>query len=138
MNKLLPVGIAVLLLLAGCGSFSVKERQKAFADENEVYVGKTFDDLVKGKGVPTGTATLSDGSKVVEYYNAQVEISGGGSYPYPVSTYVRNRDGTGSWVYWEHMHTLPVRSWNKICKIDFVVSAKNIVESWKYEGKGCY
>ena len=138
MKKIIPTCLGLILVLSGCATLSIKERQKIFTDEHEIFLGKTFDELVKGKGVPTGTATLSDGSRVVEYYNAQVEISGGGSYPFPTSTYVRNANGSGTWIYIEHMQSLPVRSWSKICKIDFVVSAKNIVESWKYEGKGCY
>jgi len=138
MNKLIVTFIGMTIVLSGCGSLSMKERQKIFADGNEIYVGKTFDDLVKSKGVPTATATLSDGSKVVEYFTSQVEVSGGGYYPFPTTTYIRNSNGGGTWVYVEHMQSLPVRTWNKICKIDFVVSPKSIVETWKYEGKGCF
>jgi hypothetical protein len=129
--------LAAALLVSGCDTLSVKERQKLFTDENDAYIGKTYDELVKGKGVPTGTATLSDGSKVVEYYNAQVEITGGGTYAFPAATYVQNTHG-GTWVYMQPVQSMPVRSWNKICKIDFIVSPKNTVESWKYDGKGCY
>lgn len=137
--KCLPyVSLALVLVFSGCSSLDVRELKKRFTDENQVFVGKTYDDLIKGKGVPTGSATLSDGSKVVEYYNAQIEISGGGSYPYPTTNYIPHPNGGGTWIYVDHMRSLPVRSWNKICKIDFVVSPKNTVESWKYEGKGCY
>lgn len=138
MNRLIALSFGMALVLTGCGSLSMKERQKIFEDGNANFAGKTFDELVKGKGVPTGTATLSDGSRVVEFYTSQVEISGGGSYPFPASTYVRNSNGGGTWVYVEHMQTMPIRSWNKICKVDFVVSPNGIVETWKYEGKGCY
>lgn len=138
MKSNIPILLALALLLSGCDTLKIKEREQAFVDENNAYVSKTFDELVKGKGVPTGTATLSDGSKVVEYYHAQIEISGGGSYTFPAATYVENSAGGRTWIYIDQMRSLPMRSWNKICKIDFLVSSKNVVESWKYDGKGCY
>lgn len=130
--------LILTLVLAGCSTLSNEERQKLFAGENDVFVGKTYDELVLGKGVPTGTATLSDGGKVVEYYNAQIEISGGETYYFPSTVFVQNTTGGGNWVFVEQMRSIPVRSWNKICKLDFVVSPKNVVASWKYEGRGCY
>jgi hypothetical protein len=138
MKQFLFICLTSALVLSGCGSLSIKEREKVFMAENNAYIGKTHDELIKGKGVPTGTATLSDGSKVVEYYNVLVEISGGGTFTFPTSAYIRNANGSNTWVYVEHEHALPVRAWNKVCKIDFMVTAKDIVESWKYDGKGCY
>jgi len=138
MKNLIGVCLLSSLVLSGCGTLSFEERQKHFMDENEVFVGKTFDELVTGKGVPTGTATLTDGSKMVEYYNAQIEVTGGESYSFPTTTYVQNPNGGGNWIYVEQMYSLPVRSWNKVCKIDFKVTPTNIVESWKFDGKGCY
>ena len=138
MKPLSFICLFAALALSGCGSLSIKEREKIFTDENNAYIGKTHDELIKGKGVPTGTATLSDGSKVVEYNTVQVEISGGGSFHFPATAYIRNANGSNTWVYVEHEHALPVRAWNKVCKIDFMVTAKDIVESWKYDGKGCY
>lgn len=138
MKYFISICLASLFVLSGCATQSLEERKRMFMDENEAFIGKTYDELVKGKGVPTGTANLTDGSKLVEYYNAQIEISGGGSYTFPTTTYVRNATGGGTWVYVEQMQSIPVRSWNKICRIDFIVSPKNAVESWKYDGKGCY
>lgn len=138
MKPIIPFCIALTLGLSGCGTLSTQERQKAFMSENDAFVGKSHDDLIKDKGVPTGTATLSDGSKVVEYYNAQVEVSGGGYYAFPSTTYLTHANGTRTWIYMDHMQTIPVRSWYKICKIDFIVSSTDIVASWKFDGKGCY
>lgn len=127
------------IALTGCGTLSSDARRQAFEAENAVYLGKTYDDLVRGKGVPTGNATLSDGSKVAEYYRSQVEIVGGGYLTYPTSSYIRNANGGGgSWIEINQTRALPIRALNKICKIDFLISPGNQLESWKYEGKGCF
>lgn len=138
MESILIITLALAIALPGCETLSTKERHHEFTSENDAYVGHSLDDLIKGKGVPTGTATLTDGSKMVEYYNAQVEISGGGYYPFSTATYHTHTNGTKTWVYMNHMQTIPVRSWNKVCRIDFLVNPQNIVESWKFDGKGCY
>jgi hypothetical protein len=138
MKKIISVCAALTLLLSGCQTLSLKERQNLFTTENGAYVGKTHDDLIKGKGVPSGTANLTNSGKVVEYYTAQVEISGGGYYGYPAARFIGNANGGGSWIYPEHMRSFPIQSWTFVCKIDFVVTPQNIVESWKYEGNGCF
>lgn len=130
--------LAFTLALTACETLSPKERQLAFMAENNAYIGKSLDDLIKGKGVPTGTAVLSDGSKMIEYYNAQVEISGGGYYPFSTSTYHTHKNGTRTLVYVNQLQSMPVRSWNKICRIDYLINQQNLVESWQFDGKGCY
>lgn len=130
--------LCLLSALSGCATMGSQEHQQAFTAENDAFVGKTSDELIKTKGVPTGTATLSDGSKVVEYYTTQIEISGGGFYSFPATTYMTDTNGSRTLVTIDHMRSLPVRSWQKICKIDFLVTANNVVASWKYDGKGCF
>lgn len=138
MKMIISIVWAITTVLSGCQSMSSQERQKLFVTENDAYLGKSSDELIKGKGVPTGTSLLSDGSKMVEYYNAQVEISGGGFNSYPSITYHTHTNGTTTWVYMSDMQSIPIRSWQKVCRIDFLVNANNVVESWKYDGKGCY
>jgi hypothetical protein len=46
--------------------------------------------------------------------------------------------GSRDWIYGDYMQSFPVQTWLSVCKVDFVVSSKNLVESWKYEGKGCF
>lgn len=133
--------VAIIVLLAtltGCQTINHQERQHIFMAENDAYLGKTNDELIKGKGVPTGTSLLTDGSKMIEYYNAQVEITGGEYISYPTVTYHPHANGTTTWMYMNDMHSIPIRSWQKICRIDFLINVKNVVESWKYDGKGCY
>ncbi len=139
MKKIMLLCAILCFALSGCVTQRIKERQAKFEAKNNQLIGKTYDDLIKGSGVPSGEAKLSDGSRIVEYLTSQTTISGGGSYPYPVTTYVPNRNGVGGfWVYSEGERSIPVTSTTYYCKLDFTVSAQNIVQSWKAEGNHCY
>ena len=135
MSRMLVICAVSVLALSGCETMSSKHRHKLFIVENSAYVGKTYDDLIKGKGVPSRVATLSDSGKVVEYYDSQIEYSAGGYYGYPMPRYIGY---AGPWMYADQMPPVPVQSWSTSCKIDFVISPKSVVESWKYAGKGCF
>lgn len=130
--------VSSLLFLSGCQTLNFKERQKLFKNENTAFVGKTYDELIKEKGVPTGTATLTNSGKVVEYFTTQTEVSGGGYYGYPGPLYYGNGYWGRNWGYYGDMSMYPVQSWTSSCKLDFVVSPQSVVESWKYEGNGCF
>lgn len=139
MKKIVWLGMLLPFAFAGCETQQIKEQHAKFEEKNNQFIGKTYDDLIRGKGVPTGEATLSDGSRVVEYLSSETMISGGGSYPVPVSTYVPNQSGTGGvWIYGEKERNVPVSSRTSWCKLDFILSAKSIIQSWKAEGNHCY
>jgi len=137
-KNILFIAAFSLLFLSGCQTLSFKDRQKLYINENAAFVGKSYDELIKGKGVPTATATLTSSGKVVEYLTTQMEYSGGGYYGYPGPFYYGNGHHGRNWAYYNDMSWYPVQSWTSICRLDFVVSPQNIVESWKYEGNGCF
>jgi hypothetical protein len=138
MKNILMFALLVVAL-AGCGTQRIKEQQAKYEAENNQLIGQSFDDLVRKLGVPSGEAKLSDGSKIVEYSSSQTRVSGGGSYPIPVSIYVPNQNGVGGrWIYSERERSLPVSSKTYFCKLDFTLSAGGVVLSWKAEGNHCY
>ena len=139
MNKIILLCVTMSLSLSGCGLTQIKEQKAKFVEANNQLVGKTYDDLIKEYGVPTGDAKLSDGGKVVEYYKSSTEIWGGGSYSISTPIYVPNTNGgVGTWIYNQQQHNSPVNSTTESCKLDFVISSKNVIESWKARGNACY
>ena len=139
MKKIILLCMIFSFVLSGCNTQRLKEQHAKFEEKYNQLIGKTYDDLIRREGVPTGEAKLSDGSRVVEYLNSQTSISGGGSYPVPISTYIPNLSGTGGvWVYGEMERSNPVLSRTYYCKLDFIVSAQSIIQSWKAEGNHCY
>lgn len=136
MMRILAV-LAVLVSLTGC--VSMEERRAAFYNQYDPFIGKTADELVKQKGVPTGSYTLSTGGKVLEYATSRVVTRGGGSMTVFQQVYVPGKDGgTGAWVSIPVDRPMPSRIDEENCKIIFQISPKNIVESWRSEGNACY
>lgn len=139
MKKIFLLWVILSFGLSGCAQQRIKEQKAKFAETNNQLVGKTYDDLIKEIGVPTGEAKLSDGGKVVEYSNSGTETSGGGSFAMPTTTYVPNPyGGAGTWVQSQQQQHAPIRSKNMTCKLDFIISPQNIIESWKADGNKCY
>lgn len=139
MKKVIFVVMVISFTLSGCKLAQIKEQKAKFTETNNQLVGKTYDDLIKEKGVPTGEAKLSNGGKVVEYFHSSTETSGGGSYSTPTTTYVPNPyGGAGVWVQGQQQKHIPVRSEEMTCKLNFVISPQNIIESWKADGNKCY
>lgn len=131
------VALAVLASLSGC--VSMEERRAAFFNSLDPFVGKTADELVLQKGVPTGSYMLSNGGKVLEYATNRVVTRGGGSMTVFQQVYVPGSNGgTGAWVSVPVERPMPSRVDEENCKIIFQVSPKNIVESWRSEGNACY
>lgn len=139
MKKIIGLCAIIVFACSGCGTQRIKELQAKYEGRNNQFIGKTYDELIRGLGVPSGEATLTDGSRIVEYSGSETVISGGGSYPVPVSSYVPNPNGVGGfWVYGEKERSLPVSSSTYYCKLDFTISPKNLVQSWKAKGNRCY
>lgn len=127
--------LITILALSGCGLARIQEQKEKFAEVNNLLVGKTYDDMVKARGVPTREATLSTGGKVVEYSKSSTTTSGGGSYAVPTTAYIPS---TGTWVQGTQQQAVPVRSHTSSCTLNFVISPSGIVETWKAEGNACY
>lgn len=137
-NVTLAIALVFVLALAACNSAQRKEAAARFQAEMDGFIGKSSDELILAKGVPTGAATLTTGDKVLEYSKSRIETVGGGSYTVNNPVFVSRPGGTGSWIYVPSQQTQPVQSWEVSCKLIFQVSPDNKVLSWKAEGNGCY
>lgn len=125
------------LLLTGCGA--AKKREASFQTEMNGYVGNSADALIRSRGVPTSTATLSDGGRVLEYSKSRTVVSGGGSFTVNKSVYVpSSTGGVGTWVSVPQQQAVPVSSRDESCKLIFEISADNLVMGWKSEGRDCF
>jgi hypothetical protein len=130
--------IVFALALAGCSSLKREEAAARFQAEMDGFIGQSSDDLILARGVPTGTAILTNGTKVLEYAKSRTETVGGGSYTVNNPVFIPRPGGAGSWIYVPSQQNQPVQSWEVRCKLLFHVSADNKVLSWKAEGNGCY
>jgi len=126
----------VLLALAGCASLN-EEEVRQFQAEMDSYVGRSVDELVLARGVPTATAPLSTGGRVLEYAKSSTRISGGQSYTVYNPVFVPNSSGGGTWISVPSQHAAPIHSSERNCKLTFQVSADNVVRAWKAEGNDC-
>lgn len=127
--------IFLLLILYGCGS--LEKRRDTFAAQMDAFVGQSIDEVIKVKGVPTGTADLVSGGRVVEYAKSKMVTSGGGTYTTYRSVYVPNAYG-GSYISVPVIQTVPVSTSEANCKVLITVSKDNLVENWKAEGNNCF
>lgn len=132
--KLFVLTLAVIAL-GGCGIAA--KRKEAFTAQMDSYIGQSLDEVIKAKGVPTATADLSNGGKVVEYSSSKMITSGGGSYTSYRSVYLPGPNG-GTWTQVPVQNNMPIDTTEARCKLLFTVSKENKVESWKAEGNRCY
>lgn len=137
-SALSAIALASALVLAGCNSMQKKEAAARFVAEMDGFVGKSTDAVILVKGVPTGTAILTTGDKVLEYSKSRTETAGGGSYTVNNPVFVPRPGGAGSWIYVPSQQTQAIQSWEVSCKLIFHVSPDNKVLSWKAEGNACY
>ena len=124
------------LVLAGCASMN-EEAARKFQAEMDGYVGRSADELILARGVPTASAPLSTGGKLLEYSKSRTSISGGGSYTTYTPVFVPNTSGGGTWISVPSQQTVPIHSSERGCKLTFQVSTDNIVLNWKAEGNEC-
>ena len=124
------------LVLAGCASMN-EEAVRQFQAEMDGYVGRSADELILARGVPTASAPLSTGGKLLEYSKSRTSISGGGSYTTYTPVFVPNTSGGGTWISVPSQQTVPIHSSERGCKLTFQVSTDNIVLNWKAEGNEC-
>ncbi len=122
---------ALALMLTGCGA--IQARKERYAAEQNKWVGRSVDDLVSAKGVPTGTFSLSNGGKIIEYAKSESKTSGGGSHTVYKSVYQN-----GQWVQVPQQQANPISTYTANCKTIFKASKVNIIESVTLEGNDCY
>jgi hypothetical protein len=124
------------LVLAGCASMN-EEVARQFRAEMDGYVGRSVDELILVRGVPTASVSLSTGGKVLEYSTSRTSISGGTSYITYTPVFVPNTSGGGTWISVPSHQSSPIYSSERSCKLTFQVSADNTVLNWKAEGNEC-
>ena len=130
------IHLVAVLALAGCASMN-EEATRKFQAEMDSYVGKSVDELILARGVPTATAALSSGGKVLEYSTSSTSISGGYSYLTYTPVFVPNSSGGGTWISVPSHQTAPIHTFERYCKLTFQVSPDNKVLNWKAEGNDC-
>lgn len=125
--------VVCAILTAGCAS--TEQRKNEFASAMDAWIGKSSDDLVTAKGPPRGSYELSTRERVLEYELKPRESAG--STGFGASTGVVSGGGGSGWFF------MPSISFSSAgrgtgCKVQFVVNAKNVIESWKPSGDDCY
>ena len=125
-----------VLALAGCASLN-EEAARKFQAEMDGYVGRSVDELILARGVPTATAALSSGGKVLEYTSQRSSVSGGYSYLTYTPVFVPNSSGGGTWISVPSNQTAPIHTSEWRCKLTFQISADNKVLNWRAEGNDC-
>lgn len=136
MRRLAIHLLTLAALLAGCASYN-EEAARAFQAEMDGYVGGSVDELILARGVPTATATLSTGGKVLEYSSSRTSVSGGYSYLTYTPVFVPNNSGGGSWISVPSHQTAPIQTMDLRCKLSFQIAADNTVLNWRAEGNDC-
>lgn len=135
-NALTTIALVWSVLLAGCASMN-DEVARQFQAEMDGYVGRSADELILARGVPTASAPLSSGDKVLEYSKSRTTISGGHPYITYNPVFVPNPSGGGTWISVPSQQTSPIHASERSCKLTFQVSADNTVLNWKAEGNDC-
>lgn len=130
------IAVLALLLVAGCAATN-EEAIRKFQAEMDGYVGKSVDELILARGVPTATATLSSGGRVLEYSTHRSSVSGGYSYLAYTPVFVPNSSGGGSWISVPSHETAPIYTSEWRCKLTFQISADQKVLNWRAEGNDC-
>ncbi len=119
---------AFVLLLATmlCACVEPPKRD-AFSLLMDKWVGRSGDDLVSARGVPSEVYALDSGGRTYEYYKSTP-----GKAPsqknYTDRSLIPDLSGL------RRRQAIPKES---ICKLLFTISASNTIQSWTQEGEGC-
>jgi hypothetical protein len=130
--KTMLISVFCALFVVGCAS--TQQRKSDFTAATDSWVGKSADDLVVAKGPPTGNFQLSTGQRILEYSDKNTVSNGASGF----SATTGAVSGSGGWFFMPQLMFSPERSTTRSCKVLFTVTAKNIIESWKYEGNNCF
>lgn len=113
-NMKLAITVLLATALCGCGPAMVRD-SKRHASSADKWVGHTVDELIVANGEPLIAYRSNSGGRVFEY---PMDLSSNKSKARTQKNY-------------------PKKSGGYPCKILFVVSASDIVESWTVEGDKC-
>lgn len=136
MRRLAVSALTFAAVLAGCAATN-EEATRKFQAEMDGYVGRPVDELILARGVPTASATLSNGGKVLEYSSSRTSVSGGYSYLTYTPVFVPNSTGGGTWISVPSHQTAPIHSMELRCKLTFQVAPDHKVLNWRAEGNDC-
>lgn len=128
--------VSALLAQAGCASLN-QEAADRFQAEMDGYVGKSADELILARGVPTASAALSSGGRVLEYRSRRTSVSGGHSYLSYTPVFVPNSSGGGTWISVPSPQTAPIQTMELQCRLSFQIGPDNKVLNWRAEGNDC-
>jgi hypothetical protein len=126
--------MAVLIAaLAACSSAAGPQSSMALKQDAAKWVGRSADDLVVAKGVPTNTYLLDSGGREFEYF--QVYKTHIIKSRVPLGTDLRrdalNQHRGLSEIYSREKSKVPS------CVLIFEVGADNLVKKWSLEGDKC-
>lgn len=136
MRRIAVYTLTFSALLAGCASMN-EEAARRFQAEMDGYVGKPVDELILARGVPSASATLSSGGKVLEYSSSRTSVSGGYAYLSYTPVFVPNSTGGGTWISVPTQQTAPIQSMELRYKLTFQITPDQKVLNWRAEGNDC-
>ncbi len=141
---LIPTLIAVLGL-AACETVPYKDRAALYQKQvSDKYVGQSVDNVVLDLGPPSSTYPLTDGREMLQF-----ETKKDGYYP-RTSGYVSvgtgwgggwhrgNYGGIGIGIPFPMEYPDGYNSNEAKCVKRFIVNKQKLVESFAFEGKGCF
>jgi len=127
--------IVAILLISGCATTTDYEKATTanYGKILETWMGSPVDNLVISWGPPQSQYELSDGGKVIEYFNSRSGTIGGYTTNQPITTY--NSDGSTSTT---HVPTTsPSYNVQYHCRTTFDVDKYGTIISWRWEGNSC-
>lgn len=135
------VTVFLLLIAVLCACNTPSPGMKAFTQNMDKFVGRSADDLLAANGIPTNVFMLDSGGRIFEYYKNKALVAQETKNPQALA---RQQARSGA-----IPDTRPpsrsraealqsyVLSTESSCKLQFTISADNIVERWSSEGDGC-
>ncbi len=128
MFRLLAFFIISIVTLSGCATTATQE---AFDEQAQQWIGKNADELVRQKGPPTRTFTLSNGNRVFEYERTEDIVT------MPTTTYIPGGPLGGTLVRGQTVHEDPLQTLILTCSLRFTVDTSNTIVAWSKEGNSC-
>jgi len=128
MFRLLVFPVIYIFILSGCATTATQE---AFDEQAQQWIGKNADELVRQKGPPTRTFTLSNGNRVFQYERTEDIVT------MPTTTYVPGGPLGGTLVRGQTVHEDPLRTLILTCSLRFTVDTGNTIIAWSKEGNAC-
>lgn len=140
--KLRLLGIACLSVLVGCAT------SQKFASKMDGFIGQPEIAVISVYGVPQGTYTLTDGTKVITYTRGSNMVLPGATTYEPVRTTTTGnltlnqglRQATGNYNQQSTSYVptqAPATNIALSCTVTFTVDTQGIVRRWASNGNHC-